>query len=139
MNQFVVNRWALGAGLVSSLLLAFGTGCGGGSSGAPAPSAPAAASAPMVCATFYADGQLKGATLVAKAPVDDGSGRSGGLQRCDVVRCSHAGMHGHGVRGRNYGGQEVTFTQTTELVPASINDRISSYKCSCGSAGSGGK
>ena len=39
----------------------------------------------------------------------------------------------------NYGGQEVTFTQTTELVPASINDQMSSYKCSCGSAGSGGK
>jgi hypothetical protein len=37
----------------------------------------------------------------------------------------------------NYGGQEVTFTQTAEVIPAPINDQMSSYKCACGATGGG--
>jgi hypothetical protein len=31
----------------------------------------------------------------------------------------------------NYGGQEVTFSQTAKTVPASINDQMSSFTCKC--------
>jgi peptidase inhibitor family I36 len=138
MNRFVVKRCALGTSLVSSLVLAFATACGGGSSGAPA-SAPATAAAPTVCATFYADGQLKGATLVAKAPVDNSPAVPADFNDVMSSVAVTAGCTVMAYADGNYGGQEVTFTQTTESVPASINDQMSSYKCSCGSAGGGGK
>jgi Peptidase inhibitor family I36 len=131
MERFVKGG-ALGAGLVASLLLALGTGCGGGASSAPAP---AAASAPTVCATFYADGQLKGATLVAKGPVDDSPTVPADFNDVMSSVAVTAGCTVQAYADGNYGGQEVTFTQTTETVPASINDQMSSYKCSCGSAG----
>jgi hypothetical protein len=36
-----------------------------------------------------------------------------------------------------FGGQELTFTQTTETVPAAMNDQMSSYKCSCAGSAAG--
>jgi hypothetical protein len=35
----------------------------------------------------------------------------------------------------DFGGQTATFTQNAEVVPASVNDQMSSYKCTCGGGG----
>jgi len=134
----LVKGCALGVGAASLVLLAFATGCGGGASSAPAAAAPAAA-APTVCATFYADAQRKGATLVAKGPLDDSPAIPADFNDVMSSVAVTPGCTVMAYADGNYGGQEATFTQTTDVVPASINDQMSSYKCSCGGAASGAK
>jgi hypothetical protein len=131
-----MNRWiggcTLGAALASCII-----GCGGGAdsvapAASPAAAAPAAPGSPTVCATFYADGELKGATLVSMGPTDSSPTVPAAF---NDVMSSVAVTPGCTVMvyaDGNFGGQEVTFTQTAETVPAGINDNMSSYKCSCG-------
>ncbi len=124
---------------VSSLL----TGCGAGSNGGVEPAAPSAATAPAasastapsVCATFYADGQLKGATLVSTGPADNSPTIPANFNDTMSSVAVTPGCTVIAFADGNYGGQSVTFTQTAEVVPASINDQMSSYKCTCGSSG----
>jgi hypothetical protein len=123
--------------LASSALLACVVGCGGESSTASAATAPAAAApVPAVCATFYADANLKGATLVSMGPTDNSPtvpvAYNDVMSSLAVTPGCTVMVYADG----NYGGQEVTFTQTAETVPASINDNMSSYKCTCGGSGS---
>jgi hypothetical protein len=115
--------------LGASALLACVLGCGG----EPTNLAPAAApAAPAVCATFYADGDLKGATLVSMGVADNSPTVPPAF---NDVMSSVAVTEGCTVMAYadgNYGGAEVTFTQTAKTVPPTINDAMSSYKCTCG-------
>lgn len=113
-------------------LLAFAAGCGGGSSTGAAPATPPAAAAPTVCATFYADEHLKGATLVSMGPVDDSATVPGNFNDAMSSVAVTAGCTVMVYADSNYGGQEITFRETAETVPAPINDQMSSYKCTCG-------
>jgi hypothetical protein len=126
-----------GVALASSALLACVLGCGGESSTGAAATAPTAAPAPAVCATFYADANLKGATLVSMGPTDNSptvpAAYNDVMSSLAVTPGCTVMVYADG----NYGGQEVTFTQTAEAVPATINDNMSSYKCTCGGSGSG--
>jgi hypothetical protein len=132
----ITKRHLLGAPIASSVLLAYVVGCGGGASGSgPAAAPPAALTTPTVCATFYADANLKGATLVSMGPTDNSPTVPAAF---NDVMSSVAVTPGCTVMvyaDGNYGGQEVTFAQTAELVPPSINDQMSSYKCACTGGG----
>ncbi|HSY21534.1 MAG TPA: peptidase inhibitor family I36 protein [Polyangiaceae bacterium] len=136
MSPFIKGHLA-NVVVASSLL----TGCGAGSNGGagPAPTAPPAAApaAPTVCATFYADAQLKGATLVSVGSADDSATVPAAFNDAMSSVAVTPGCTVLAYADGNYGGQEVTFTQTAEVVPASINDQMSSYKCSCGGPGAG--
>jgi hypothetical protein len=135
MKRFI-KGYVPSVAVASSVLLACVLGCGGGSSSVVVAAASVAGAAPTVCATFYADAHLKGATLVSTGPADhsptipatfnDVMSSVAVTPGCTVVAYPDG----------NYGGQEVTLTQTTETVPAPINDQMSSYKCTC--AGGGG-
>ncbi|MGO9837194.1 MAG: peptidase inhibitor family I36 protein [Polyangiaceae bacterium] len=103
--------------------------------GTAAAAAPAAPPAPTVCATFYADAQLKGATLVSMGPADNSPTVPATFNDVMSSVAVNPGCTVMAYADGNYGGQEVTFTQTAELVPASINDQMSSYKCTCGGGG----
>jgi hypothetical protein len=116
-------------------LLASTVACGGGATAATPPAAPAAATAPTVCATFYADEHLKGATLVSMGPVDNGATVPGSFNDAMSSVAVTPGCTVMGYGDANYGGQEVTFTETTETVPAAFNDQMSSYKCTCNGVG----
>jgi hypothetical protein len=126
MNRFT-QGCVLGVAVVSWV-----AGCGGGSTGGAGAAAPAAASAPTVCATFYADGNLKGATLVSMGPTDNSPTVPPAFNDVMSSVAVTPGCTVIAYADGNYGGQEATFTQTTESVPASINDQMSSYKCTCG-------
>ena len=79
----------------------------------------------------YADAELKGATLVSMGPTDDSPTVPPSF---NDVMSSVAVTEGCTVMAYadgNYGGAEVTFTQTATTVPATINDNMSSYKCTC--------
>ena len=125
----------LGPALAASMLLAYVAGCGGGSSSAAPVASPAAPPTPTVCATFYADEHLKGATLVSTGPADSSptipAAFNDAMSSVAVTPGCTAVVYPDG----NYGGQAATFTQTAETVPASINDQMSSYKCTCGGSG----
>jgi hypothetical protein len=120
-----------GTAIAGSALLACVLGCGGESTnGAPAA---APAPPPAVCATFYAEANLKGVTLVSMGPTDDSPSVPAAF---NDVMSSVAVTPGCTVMvyaDGNYGGAEVTFTQTAETVPPAINDAMSSYKCACAS------
>jgi hypothetical protein len=128
-----------GVALASSALLAYSAllACGGESGTGAAAAAPAAAPAPTVCATFYADANLKGATLVSIGPTDNSPTVPAAFNDVMSSVAVTAGCTVMVYADGNYGGQEVSFTQTAETVPASINDNMSSYKCTCGGSGSG--
>ncbi len=114
------------------VLLACVVGCGGQSTSGAATAAPTGPSGPAVCATFYADEHLKGATLVSMGPTDNSATVPATF---NDVMSSVAVTPGCTVTvyaDGGYGGQEATFTQTADSVPASINDQMSSYKCACG-------
>jgi hypothetical protein len=131
MTRFT-SGYVLGLAVASCVV-----GCGGGSTSGPAAAAPAAPAAPTVCATFYADANLAGATLVSMGPTDDSPTVPANF---NDVMSSVAVTPGCTVMVYTdgaFGGQEVTFTQNAETVPAAMNDNMSSYKCACG--GSGGK
>jgi Peptidase inhibitor family I36 len=132
------------AGLVLgwSALLACIAGCGGesatgGSAAAPsaAAAAPSAAPAPAVCATFYADANLKGATLVSMGPTDDSPTVPAAFNDVMSSVAIAPGCTVMAYADANYGGAEVTFTQTAGTIPAAMNDNMSSYKCACGGGG----
>jgi hypothetical protein len=131
MKQYVV---AVAVGLSVAALLA---GCGGSAAtGSPAAGATGASGggagpASTVCATFYADGDLQGASLVAKAPTDDEAKLPVSF---NDVMSSVAVTQGCTVTAYadgDFGGQQVTFTETSKTVPPSINDQMSSFKCAC--------
>ena len=130
MQRFI-KQYSVATALASSVL----TGCAGGSNSGSGPVAPAAPPAPSVCATFYDDAQLKGPTLVSMGPTDDSptvpATFNDKMSSLAVTPGCTVMVYADG----NYGGQEVTFTQTTEVVPASINDQMSSYKCTCAAGG----
>jgi len=134
----LVKSYALGTALAASAALALAAGCGGGSSTAAAPPASASIS-PSVCATFYADAHLRGATLVSTGPGDNSPTVPAVFNDVMSSVAVTPGCTVMAYADGNYGGEEVTFTQTTEIVPASINDQMSSYKCACGAAGATGK
>jgi Peptidase inhibitor family I36 len=119
---------------VSSLLM----GCGGGTDSAAPPATPAvppaasSAAAPTVCATFYADAHLKGATIVSNGPTDNSATIPATFNDAMSSVAVTAGCTVMVYPDGNFGGQAATFTQTTEVVPANINDQMSSYKCTCG-------
>jgi hypothetical protein len=117
-----------------TLAAALFTACGGESSSGGAPATPAAPPAPTVCATFYADANLKGATLVSMGPTDNAATVPAAFNDVMSSVAVTAGCTAMAYADGNFGGQEVTFTQTAQTVPASINDQMSSYKCSCGGA-----
>jgi hypothetical protein len=120
-------RYVLGVAVASIV-----AGCGGGSNGAAPAAAPAAPPAATVCATFYADANLKGATLVSMGPTDNSPTVP---PTFNDVMSSVAVSPGCTVMvyaDGNYGGQVATFTQNAEVIPASMNDQMSSYKCTCG-------
>jgi hypothetical protein len=126
----MTNGYLLGTVVALSVV-----GCGGGANAPAAAPAPAASTTPTVCATFYADSPLKGATLVSMGPTDDSAtvppAFNDVMSSVAVTPGCTVMAYGDG----NYGGPEVTFTQTTETIPAAFNDQMSSYKCSCGGAG----
>jgi Peptidase inhibitor family I36 len=129
MQRFI-KGYVLGAAVTTSMLV----GCAGESNGGAGPATP---TAPTVCATFYDDAHLKGPTLVSMGPTDDSptvpATFNDKMSSVAVTLGCTVMVYADG----NYGGQEVTFTQTTEVVPAPINDQMSSYKCTCGGAGGG--
>lgn len=125
-----------GRALASSALLACVMGCGGGSTSTAPAAAPVAASAPAVCATFYADANLKGATLVSMGPTDNSPTVPPAFNDVMSSLAVSPGCTVMVYADGNYGGTEVTFTQTAETVAPTINDNMSSYKCSCGGSGS---
>ena len=111
--------------------------CGGASSAGPGAAGPSAADGgadvvtSSVCATFYADGDLQGTSLVAHGPSD---GNPKLADSFNDVMSSVAVTPGCTVMAyadADYGGQEVTFTQTTKAVPPAFNDQMSSFKCTC--------
>ena len=124
---------APGLAVTTLVLLASLVGCGGGSSGGSAPAAPAGPAGPTVCATFYADEHLKGATLVSMGPADNSPTVPSTFNDVMSSVAVTPGCTVMAYADGAYGGQEFTFTQTTEAVPAPINDQMSSYKCTCGS------
>jgi hypothetical protein len=130
MPRFI-KGYVLAVAVASSLLM----GCGGGSNSGAGPAAPAASpAAPTVCATFYDDAQLKGPTLVSMGPADNSPSVPATFNDKMSSLAVTPGCTVMVYADGNYGGQEVTFTQTTETVPASINDQMSSYKCTCAAA-----
>ena len=131
MPRFI-RGCVLGVTVASSVLVA----CAGGSNSGAAPATRAAPPAPTVCATFYDDAHLKGATLVSMGPADSSPTVPATFNDVMSSVAVTPGCTVMAYADGNYGGQEVTFTQTTEVVPAPINDQMSSYKCTC--AGSGG-
>lgn len=133
MSRLMISGYALVVTLSSALV-----GCGGGSSNAAAPATPAtpaAPSAPTVCATFYADAQLKGATLVSMGPTDNAATIPAAFNDAMSSVAVTPGCTAIAYPDGNFGGTSTTFTQNTDSVPASINDQMSSYKCTCGAAG----
>ncbi len=130
MNRFT-KGCVLGVAVASCVLA-----CGGGATG-PAAAAPAASAGATVCATFYADGNLKGATLVSMGPVDDSPTVPAAFNDVMSSVAVTPGCTVIAYADGNYAGQEATFTQTAESVPASINDQMSSYKCTCAAGGAG--
>jgi hypothetical protein len=108
---------------------------GAGPAPAVASAAPAAPAAQTVCATFYADAALKGATLVSLGPTDNSPTVPAAFNDAMSSVAVTPGCTVSAYADGNYGGQEVTFDKTAELVPPSMNDQMSSYKCSCGSSG----
>jgi hypothetical protein len=133
--QAISERYLPIVALASSALVACILGCGGASSPGAA-SAASTATPAAVCATFYADANLKGATLVSTGPTDDSptvpAAYNDVMSSVAVTPGCTVMVYADG----NYGGGEVTFTQTAETVPAPINDNMSSYKCTCGGSGS---
>jgi hypothetical protein len=129
------ERHLAGLATASSALLACVLGCGGESTTSAPAAAPAAAPAPAVCATFYADANLKGATLVSRGPTDESPTVPPAFNDVMSSVAVTAGCTVMVYADGNYGGAEVTFTQTAETVPATINDAMSSYKCTCGGGG----
>ncbi len=107
-------------------------GCAGSPSGGAAPAAAATSAAPTVCATFYDDAQLKGATLVSAAPQDDSAKVPAAFNDKMSSVAVTAGCTVTAYPDENYGGQPTVFTETSAAVPAAFNDQMSSYKCSCG-------
>ncbi len=132
--QRLIKEYVLSAAVVSSVLM----GCAGGSSGGAAPATPAAPAAPTVCATFYDDAQLKGATLVSMGPADNSPTVPAAFNDKMSSVAVTAGCTVTAYPDGNYGGQATTFTETSQSVPAPINDQMSSYKCTCGGGGGGG-
>jgi hypothetical protein len=130
MPRFIKES-VLSAAVVSCVLMA----CGGGSSGGAAPATPAAPPGPTVCATFYDDAQLKGATLVSMGPADNSPTVPDAFNDKMSSLAVSAGCTVIVYPDGNYGGQATTFTQTTDVVPTPINDQMSSYKCTCGTGG----
>jgi Peptidase inhibitor family I36 len=126
MERFTC-RYVLGLAVASIV-----AGCGGGSNGGAPAAAPAAPPAATVCATFYADANLKGATLVSMGPADNSQTVPATFNDVMSSVAVSPGCTVMAYADGNYGGQVVTFTQTTEIVPASMNDQMSSYKCTCG-------
>lgn len=122
--------YVLGVTVASSV-----AGCGGGSTAAAPAAAPAAPPAPKVCATFYADANLKGATLVSMGPADDSQTVPANFNDVMSSIAVSPGCTATAYADGNYGGQAVAFTQTTEVIPASMNDQMSSYKCTCSGGG----
>lgn len=127
MSRFIYG-YVLCMTVVSSVLPA----CAGESNGSPGPTVPTTTPAPTVCATFYADAHLKGATLVSMGPADKSptvpSTFNDVMSSVAITPGCTAMVYADG----EFGGLEVTFTQTTEAVPATINDQMSSYQCTCG-------
>ena len=105
-------------------------GCGGGATEGPTATAPTSA-APSVCATFYADGDLQGATLVAKAPGDDQPKIPSSFNDNMSSVAVTSGCTVMAYADADYGGQEFTFTETTKAIPPAFNDQMSSFKCAC--------
>ena len=136
MNRSLKGN-APGGAVAALVLLVSVVGCGGAPTSGAAAASPAPPPGPTVCATFYADEHLKGATLVSMGPADDSptvpSTFNDVMSSVAVTPGCTAMVYADGA----YGGQELTFTQTTETVPASINDQMSSYKCTCGGSGTG--
>jgi hypothetical protein len=137
MQRFI-RECVLGVTVASSVLV----GCGGGATSGAGPTTPAPptpAPGPVVCATFYDDAHLKGATLVSTGPADNSPTVPATFNDLMSSLAVTPGCTVMVYADGNYGGQEVTFTQTTEVIPASINDQMSSYKCTCGSNGASAK
>jgi hypothetical protein len=122
---------------VASWVIAFVTNCGGSSGAGAGAAGPSAAggdsgtAAITVCATFYADGDLQGASLVAKGPSDDEPTIPASFNDVMSSVAVTPGCTVMAYADGNHGGQEVTFTQTAKTVPASINDQMSSFTCKC--------
>ncbi len=125
--QRLIKESVLSAAIVSSLLM----GCAGGSTGGAAPATPVTPAAPTVCATFYGDAQLKGATLVSTGPTDNSPTIPAEFNDKMSSVAVTAGCTVLAYPDGNYGGQPTTFTETSDSVPGPINDQMSSYKCSC--------
>ena len=122
---------------VALWVIAFVTNCGGSSSAGPGAAGPSTAGgdagspASSVCATFYADGDLQGASLVANAPSDDRPTVPASFNDVMSSVAVSPGCTAIAYADANHGGQQVTFTQTAKTVPASINDQMSSFTCTC--------
>lgn len=132
MQWFIIGP-ALAVAVASSGLM----GCGSGSNTGAVPASPAAPPTPTVCATFYDDAHLKGATLVSMGPADNSPTVPATFNDLMSSVAVTPGCTAMAYADGSYGGQEVTFTQTTEVVPASINDQMSSYRCTCAGAHGG--
>ena len=132
MQRFI-KGYVLGAAVASFVLM----GCAGGSNSGAVPATPPAPPSPTVCATFYDDAQLKGPTLVSMGPADNSPSVPATFNDKMSSLAVTPGCTVMVYADGNFGGQEVTFTQTAEAVPATINDNMSSYKCTCGGSGSG--
>jgi hypothetical protein len=126
MKRFTCG-YVFGVALVSLV-----AGCGGGSTDAAPAAAPAAPPAATVCATFYADANLKGATLVSMGPTDNSPTVPATFNDVMSSVAVSPGCTVMAYADGNYGGQVATFTQNAEVIPASMNDQMSSYKCTCG-------
>jgi hypothetical protein len=96
--------------VASSLLV----GCAAGSNGGAGPIAAPAPAAPAVCATFYADAQLKGTTLVSVGPADDSPTVPPTFNDVMSSVAVTPGCTVLAYADGNYGGQEVTFAQTAQ-------------------------
>jgi hypothetical protein len=132
-----IKRNVPGLTLTTSMLLVCLVGCGGESTSGAAAASPAGPAAPTVCATFYADEHLKGATLVSMGPIDNSATVPAAFNDVMSSVAVTAGCTVMVYADGSYGGQEVTFTQTAETIPPSINDQMSSYKCTCGGSTAG--
>lgn len=132
MQRFIKES-VLSAAVASAVLM----GCGGGSSSSAAPATPATPAAPTVCATFYDDAQLKGATLVSTGPTDNSPTVPAEFNDKMSSVAVTPGCTVLAYPDGNYGGAPTTFTETANTVPGPINDQMSSYKCSCAGTSAG--
>src|SRR5277367_4731669 len=105
--QWFIKGYALAVAVASSGLM----GCGSGSNTGAVPASPAAPAPPAVCATFYADAHLKGATLVSMGPADNSPTVPATFNDLMSSVAVTPGCTAIAYADGSYGGQAVTFTQ----------------------------